>query len=282
MNRGILYYLNNRLSGLSAYLVYPGLLFGGLTCTVKPKLPTQKFSQASFPFEITKRNDSTFVKVNNTLFCPVRVGFADQQLHYVSDSVTVPALTDTTLFFLLPDKPLSPNISIGNPEEIIHPSRMIWPFPKGRSYRVMQGYNGSFSHNKTTSRFAIDFDLQVNDTICSADDGYVVGVVKDYRYGGKTREWEPFSNFITIYHSHSGLYTQYAHLVYQGALVKTGDAVRRGQPIGLSGVTGFTDSPHLHFNVLKPLAGGQFESVPAGFENGLKGEDLKKGDIITR
>lgn len=83
----------------------------------------------------------------------------------------------------------------------------------------------------------------------------------------------------TTYYPHSRLYTQYVH---QGAFVKVGDSVRRGQPIGKSGFTGYTDAPHLHFNVLKPLAGGQFESVPVEFENGLKGENLKKGDIITQ
>lgn len=215
-------------------------------------------------------------------FCPLRVGFADEQLHYVSDSVTIPAKTDTTVIFLLPARPMNPNISIGDAKEMIHPNPMVLPFPKGRFYKIMQGYNGSFSHNETANRFAIDFDLQVNDTICSADDGYVVGVVKDYRYDGKTREWRPFSNFITIYHPHSRLYTQYVHLVQHGAFVKVGDSVRRGQPVGLSGATGYTDTPHLHFNVLRPLAGGQFESVPAEFENGLKVENLKKGDRVFR
>lgn len=254
-----------------------------INCTVRPQLPEHRFSQASFPFEISKRNDTTFVKVNNTLFCPLRIGFADEQLSYISDSVTVPALTDTTLFFLLPDKPLNPNISMGDVKKGVDTNpTMALPFPRGRSYKIIQGYNGTFSHHEISSRYAIDFNLQINDTICSADNGYIVGVIKDYRYGGKTREWKPYSNFITVYHPHSGLYTQYVHLVHQGAFVKTGDSVRRGQPIGLSGATGYSDGPHLHFNVLKPLAGGQFESVPVEFENGLKGKELKKGDIAGR
>lgn len=260
-----------------------GLLLAMMNCTVKHQLPTEKLSQASFPFEIRKLNDTTFVKVNNTLFCPIRIGFSDLQLQYVSDSVTIPAKTDTTVFFLLPDRPLNPNISMGDVKKVIHPDPvMTLPFPKGRTYRIMQGYDGSFSHNDIGSRFAIDFDLQINDTICSADDGYVVGVISDYRYGGKTREWKPFSNFITVYHPDNGLYTQYVHLVQHGAYVKVGDSVTRGQPIGQSGITGYTDEPHLHFNVLRPLAGGQFESIPIEFENGQKGKNLKKGDVVTK
>lgn len=264
-------------------LMYMGMLFAVVNCTTKPQLPSKKLSQASFPFEVREKGDTTFVKVNNTLYCSIRIGFADQRLQYVSDSVTVPAKTDTTVFFLLPDRPLNPNISMGDVKEVVQPNPiMSLPFPIGRSYRIMQGYNGNFSHNQIDSRFAIDFDLQINDTICSADDGYVVGVIKDYQYGGKTREWKPFSNYITVYHPHTGLYTQYVHLVQHGAFVKVGDPVRRGQPIGQSGITGYTDAPHLHFNVLRPLAGGQFESVPIAFENGMKGEALTKGDSVFR
>lgn len=253
-----------------------------INCTVRPKLPAQKYQQAAFPFETLKKGDTTLVKINNILLCPVRVSFADEALQPVSDSVTVPAKTDTVLYFFLPDKPLNPNISFGDVEKTIHPNAVSLPFPKGKSYKITQGYNGSFSHYEITSRFAIDFNLQINDTICSADDGYVVGVVKDYKYGGKTREWSPFSNYITLYHPHSGLFTQYVHLVHQGAFVKVGDTVRRGQAIGKSGVTGFSGGPHLHFSVLKPLAGGRLESVPIEFENGLKGGNLANGDRVFR
>ena len=56
--------------------------------------------------------------------------------------------------------------------------------------------------------------------------------------------------FIAIYHTQSGLYTQYVHLNHKGVLVKLGDYVKKGQPIGISGMTGFTTIEHLHFNVI--------------------------------
>jgi murein DD-endopeptidase MepM/ murein hydrolase activator NlpD len=41
----------------------------------------------------------------------------------------------------------------------------------------------------------------------------------------------------------------YAHLREGGVLVRVGQRVARGQEIGLSGNTGFTSGPHLHFAV---------------------------------
>ena len=53
----------------------------------------------------------------------------------------------------------------------------------------------------------------------------------------------------------------YAHLQPGGVLVRTGQRVRRGQPIGLSGNTGFSSGPHLHF-VVQVNRGMRLESIP--------------------
>ena len=47
----------------------------------------------------------------------------------------------------------------------------------------------------------------------------------------------------------AGLFTLYAHLddTHAPPSVKTGDAVRAGDPIGVIGLTGLTTGPHLHF-----------------------------------
>ncbi len=144
------------------------------------------------------------------------------------------------------------NSVVGDLKKEIIKEKFSLPFPKNRSYKIIQGYNGSHSHNTDYSRYAIDFSLKINDTVCSAADGYVVGVIKDYELGGTTEDWIDYSNYITIYHPKSGLFTQYVHLIKNGSFVKVGDTVIKGQPIGLSGMTGYTTVPHLHFNVLKP------------------------------
>lgn len=171
---------------------------------------------------------------------------------------------------------------LGNPTNAIRQNKLGLPFPKEKIYKIIQGYNGGFSHNNEYNRFAIDFNLKVNDTICSADDGIIVGIIQDYKFGGNTQIWRDNdrSNFITIYHPHSGLYKQYSHLIHSGSFVKIGEEVKKGQPIGLSGMTGFTDTPHLHFNVLIPKKGGTFVSIPIDFTNNIKGEDLKKDKKI--
>jgi murein DD-endopeptidase MepM/ murein hydrolase activator NlpD len=41
----------------------------------------------------------------------------------------------------------------------------------------------------------------------------------------------------------------YAHLRQGGSLVRTGQLVARGEPLGLSGNVGLSMLPHLHFHV---------------------------------
>lgn len=156
--------------------------------------------------------------------------------------------------------------------------KYAWPFPKGKSYKIVQGYNGSFSHNSENSRYAIDFNLQVGDTVCAAEDGLVISILQENTIGGKKRKYRPYANYITLYHA-DGLITQYVHLVPHSALVKVGDQVEKGQPIGLSGKTGFTDGPHLHFNVYRPEI-GKTPSAPILFEQ-TAGKDLKKGMRVS-
>lgn len=148
----------------------------------------------------------------------------------------------------------------------------------------MQGYNGKFSHNTISSSYVIDFDLQVGDTITSADKGYVVGVIEDYKEYGTSKAWRDNdkSNYITLYHPHSGLFTQYVHLNYKGALVKIGDFVEMGQPIGISKMTGFTTKPHLHFNVKYATTEQGLISTEITFENDVSGSDLKKGNLVKK
>lgn len=58
-----------------------------------------------------------------------------------------------------------------------------------------------------------------------------------------------FFNGRTVFVDHgNGLITMYCHL--QRIDVKTGDAVRKGQRIGLSGMTGRATGPHLHWSVV--------------------------------
>ena len=69
------------------------------------------------------------------------------------------------------------------------------------------------------------------------DDGVVI-LVGSGPYG--------YGNYVVLQHT-GGLTTLYGHL--NRPLVKVGDQVSQGQPIGLEGSTGNSTGPHLHFEL---------------------------------
>lgn len=170
---------------------------------------------------------------------------------------------------------------MGNPNEPVHKKAINLPFRKGNKYKIIQGYNGSFSHTSEYSKYALDFNLNEGDTICAVSNGYVVGVIEGYSRGGKSKRWRDYGNYITMFHPKMNLYTQYVHLMHNGSFVEVGDYVKSEQAIGLSGKTGQTDVEHLHFNVLKPNNSGM-ESTRIEFQEGYKGVNLKKGDWVEK
>jgi murein DD-endopeptidase MepM/ murein hydrolase activator NlpD len=95
---------------------------------------------------------------------------------------------------------------------------------------------------------AIDFLVPENTPTLAAATGQVTFVKNDYRMGGPSIKYWPFSNFIVIQHLH-GEYSRYDHLAYKSSKVGVGQQVQAGQSIGLTGMTGFTFVPHLHFQV---------------------------------
>ena len=51
-----------------------------------------------------------------------------------------------------------------------------------------------------------------------------------------------------------------------GVLVQAGDSVSTGQAIGLSGETGYTSEPHLHFAVFNTVTGRERKTIPIEFQ----------------
>src|ERR1043166_636613 len=136
------------------------------------------------------------------------------------------------------------------------------PFKPGRRYVVMQGPRGSFSHFAGSgSEIAVDWDVPEGTTICAARDGRVVGVGDDSTVSGTDPKFKPLGNYVIIKHA-DGTFADYHHLKTDGALVKVGDQVTTGQPIGLSGATGFASKPHLHFMVFQAIDGKKVLSLP--------------------
>ncbi len=137
--------------------------------------------------------------------------------------------------------------------------RIKLPYPIGNSYRMIQGPHGAFSHDGFNS-YAYDFRMQEGSPISAAAPGRVVRVKQDSLQGGKDPAYIDQGNSIIIDHG-NGLFTQYLHLQNQSARVREGDLVKGGQIIALSGNTGYSSTPHLHFQMQD--ATGQ--SLPCAF-----------------
>ncbi len=243
------------------------------------------------------QNDSMVVHIKNKVACPFLVvldplkGFsADGQ--YRDTSVLFPNDTLRYLFSFpinSPDDTADLNlldlfnfdITYGNPYRVAPDKDFEYtlPFPIGARYQIIQGFNGKKSHNYPRSRYAIDFNMQIGDTICAARQGIVVGVKEDSNKGGNSRKYQPYSNKVVIYHE-DGTFAHYAHLKQDGALVELGERVEKGQPIALSGNTGFSSGPHLHFVVRIASEKGEV-SIPIQFE-GVNSKKLRKSHKMVK
>lgn len=80
----------------------------------------------------------------------------------------------------------------------------------------------------------VDFDLPKGSQVISVDDGKVVRA-----------KWSDYGNTVVIEHKWGKSY--YGHL--DKFIVQEGDEVKRGQLIALSGNSGLSSGPHLHFGI---------------------------------
>jgi murein DD-endopeptidase MepM/ murein hydrolase activator NlpD len=139
----------------------------------------------------------------------------------------------------------------------------ILPFAPGQSYPVSQGFHGKYSHTGGDC-YSIDFKMPEGTPIHAARGGVVVGVKSDSNVGGPDKKFEWDANFILIKHD-DGTFGHYVHLKKDGARVKIGQTVRTGELIGLSGNTGHSTGPHLHFAVFKAANGKQRQTIPVKY-----------------
>ena len=119
------------------------------------------------------------------------------------------------------------------------------PYMPGKKFFLAQAANSHMSHKDELS---LDFKMKKGSQICAAREGVVIEVKEDSDKGGLNDEYLSQGNHIIIQHN-DGSIAQYWHLDKEGAFVNLGDTVQKGQLIGLSGNTGYTAFPHLHFQV---------------------------------
>ena len=153
----------------------------------------------------------------------------------------------------------------------VHDDSYIYTLPiqPGSEGKVTQGYNGSYSHTGS-DQYAIDWKMAPGTPVHAARGGVVVKVKVDSNVGGPDRKYENSANYILVRHS-DGTLANYAHLSKDGAKVKVGQIVAPGDLLGLSGNTGFTSGPHLHFSVFKTKDGKERQSIPVKFRTANSG-----------
>jgi murein DD-endopeptidase MepM/ murein hydrolase activator NlpD len=130
------------------------------------------------------------------------------------------------------------------------PQDVVYRLPlSGAATRIDQGYGGRFSHTDPENRYAVDFATPVGTPVLAAREGVVMQLEAGFDRTGLDRDrYAGRANFVRILHD-DGSMALYAHLKAGGVLVRVGQRVRAGQQIGLSGNTGYTTGPHLHFAV---------------------------------
>lgn len=169
----------------------------------------------------------------------------------------------------------------GNAFEGKHDDEYVYtiPYEDGKQYSLDQGYGGKFSHNMKGKTYALDFSMEVGTPICASRGGIVILVKDDSNKHGKTMKYQIFGNYVTIYHE-DGTMANYFHIKKKGSKVRVGDKVETGQVIALSGNTGWSSGPHLHFQVFSFDEEMKVKSIPTKFkqEDG-KAITLKKSKV---
>lgn len=244
-------------------------------------------------FYIQKTEDTTYYHIASNSFAPIEISawLRNDEFNaiYVKGGLVQPkdtlfnvikisnALHDKLGQSKLLSEYVGSKFDYGDSKTAKHNTNYLYSLPieTGKSVRISQGFNGKSSHTAVHSKYAIDFDIPVGTPIYAAREGTVVYAINQFKKSGGISYLKK-ANKIIILHN-DGTFAAYSHLMHNGALVKKGDSVKRGQHIGYSGNTGFTRGPHLHFAVRLP----KDICVPIYFK-GYEGIVFKKGDHVKR
>ena len=139
----------------------------------------------------------------------------------------------------------------------------LLPYAGGSSFRVLQGFGSRLSH-RGGEQYAVDFNMSSGTPVHAARSGVVARIEESNDKGCWEDGCGAFANFIVVLHD-DGTTGEYYHLQQNGALVAAGDRIVAGQKIGLSGNTGHTTIPHLHFAVYMATNRARSQSVPISF-----------------
>jgi murein DD-endopeptidase MepM/ murein hydrolase activator NlpD len=223
--------------------------------------------------EVVRNGDGSDVFVSNRLGGPIEVNVG------ISEAVNVqsqPALPVTQMLpakqrvlisHILPAGGQVASFAVGMTampgDPTATPADVVYALPvdEDSGWQIGQGFDGRFSHNDEQNRYAVDLIIPEGTPILAARDGVVMQVESGFDGAGLNKEkFAERANVIRVLHD-DGSMAIYAHLKENGAYVRLGQRVTVGQQIGVSGNTGFTSGPHLHF-CIQVNRGMRLVSVP--------------------
>ena len=168
-------------------------------------------------------------------------------------------------------------------------SPYVLPYAVGEAYLVEQSNCSAGGHYPGgVYKYGYDFSMRIGTPVRAARAGVVIDVEGRYEDANRIPGKE---NYVFVEHD-DGSVARYFHLTKDGALVAAGQVVQAGDLVGLSGDTGFSDRPHLHFDVVPrfceartcttlPITFSNTAPHPGGLVVGVVYEALVLGALST-
>jgi murein DD-endopeptidase MepM/ murein hydrolase activator NlpD len=144
-------------------------------------------------------------------------------------------------------------------------ARYRFPYDESTPRRLSSGVGEGASHSGP-DRYSYDFSMPEGTAVLASRAGSVVRVMDGYTEGGHDPELRNRANAVLILHD-DGSFAEYAHLS-PGVPVVVGQPVDVGDRLGLSGDTGYSSGPHLHFAVRLRDSAVKSRTVPVRFSDG--------------
>ncbi|HXH74756.1 MAG TPA: M23 family metallopeptidase [Bacteriovoracaceae bacterium] len=119
--------------------------------------------------------------------------------------------------------------------------------------------------HKGFNSFGYDFSIPEGTPVLAMEKGIVVRVIGQFKvpHQDKTRMEE--TNTIEVIHE-DGTVARYSHLSPGSSKVKHCEVVNAGQVLALSGHVGYSAGPHLHVDILRPVDGENYRTIPLKFK----------------
>lgn len=147
-------------------------------------------------------------------------------------------------------------------DPLASPRDVVYSLPiDSAAWELGQGFHGSYSHADAANRYAIDLVVAEGTPVLAARGGIVMEALSGFGTGStdRARDYDR-ANLVRILHD-DGSMAIYAHLKERGVLVDPGNRVSLGQVIAVSGNSGFSSGPHLHF-CIQANQGMRLVSIP--------------------